>query len=185
MTALDAQERFLAQPVFGTDVVAGVALARRIPRIDAQQFTALPRQLVCELSIKLPPPLVLHTPIETRFCRDVRAWIFNGPFGRSRHVDDAQVFFNCDRVVFADRAGSLVDLILSDVGDFRVQLGDPALDLHPILGEPHAARERLLQDRQARFPFFEGVCASMNVPSESAAQRLTPRSIPTTSPISG
>ena len=80
MTALDAQERFLAQPVFRTDVAAGVALARRITRIHAQQFTAPPRHLVCELSVKLAPALVLHTPLETGFRRDVRSWIFDGPF---------------------------------------------------------------------------------------------------------
>src|ERR1019366_116715 len=85
MTALDAQERFLAEPVFRTEVVAGVALARRITRIHAQQFTAPPRHLVCQLSVKLAPALVLQTPIETRFRRDVRSWIFDGPFGGSRH----------------------------------------------------------------------------------------------------
>jgi hypothetical protein len=121
MTALDAQERFLAEPVFRTDVMAGVALARRIPRIDAQQFSALPRHLVCELSIKLAPALVVQTPIETRFCRDVRAWIFDGPFGRSRHVDDAQVLLNCDRVVFADRAGDLRTFYISElIWNFQV-----------------------------------------------------------------
>jgi hypothetical protein len=55
------------------------------------------------------------------------------------------------------RTGSLVNLILSDVGDLGVQAGDLAFDSHPVLGELDAGGEFALQRCEPVFVLIECV----------------------------
>ena len=113
--------------------MALAAFTRRVTCIDAQQLTSAPAEFVVELAVCFAPALVLDTPVETALLSNLRSWLVDRSGGGGRHVDDAEGFFDHDRVVFADRAGRLVDLIFPHVGYFRVKRRHGAFRFLPIL----------------------------------------------------
>src|SRR5690554_7411027 len=110
-----------------------------------------PGQLVVELAPELVPPLIEDREVEAGFLPDVAAWLLDTASGRARHVAYLQVFQHHERVVLADRGGSLVQVVAPGIGDAGLPFRVPGLALFPVVLEltlPAHAFLRLAQRRR-------------------------------------
>src|SRR5690554_8203828 len=104
---IDTGKAGLAAPGLGGDVTTLGAGAAGVVRWHNDQMRPAPGQLVVELAPELVPALVEDRAVEAGFLPDVAAWLLDTASGRARHVAYLQVFQHHERVVLADRGGSL------------------------------------------------------------------------------
>src|SRR5690554_7723635 len=116
-----------------------------------------PGQLVVELTPELVPALVEDRAVEARFLPDMATWLLGTASGRARHVAYLQVFLPHERVVLADRGGSLVQVVAPGIGDASLAFRDAGLGLLPVVAELDLAAHGLLRLAQRRLVLSETV----------------------------
>src|SRR5690554_2621362 len=145
----------LAAPVPRSHMPALGAGAAGVVRWHNHQMRPAPGQLVVELTPELVPALVEDRAVEARFLPDMAAWLLGTASGRARHVAYLQVFQHHERVVLADRGGSLVQVVAPGIGDVSLAFLDAGLGLLPVVAELDLATHGLLRLAQRRLVFLE------------------------------
>src|SRR5690554_3883742 len=140
----------LAAPVPRSHMPALGAGAAGVVRWHNHQMRPAPGQLVVELTPELVPALVEDRAVEARFLPDMAAWLLGTASGRARHVAYLQVFQHHERVVLADRGGSLVQVVAPGIGDVSLAFLDAGLGLLPVVAELGLATHGLLRLAQRR-----------------------------------
>src|SRR5690554_7180183 len=131
--------------------------AAGVVRWHNHQMRPAPGQLVVELTPELVPALVEDRAVEARFLPDMAAWLLGTASGRARHVAYLQVFQHHERVVLADRGGSLVQVVAPGIGDASLAFLDAGLGLLPVVAELDLAAHGLLRLAQRRLVLSETV----------------------------
>src|SRR5690554_1824745 len=147
----------LAAPVPRSHMPALGAGAAGVVRWHNHQMRPAPGQLVVELTPELIPALVEDRAVEARFLPDMAAWLLGTASGRARHVAYLQVFQHHERVVLADRGGSLVQVVAPGIGDASLAFLDAGLGLLPVVAELDLAAHGLLRLAQRRLVLSETI----------------------------
>jgi len=115
----------LAFPVFLVRIAAPVAGPAGVPRIDEDELSAAPLQLVGQLAGELRPSLVEDGPVQPGLLLHVRT----GRLDRSRcaaaHVLHSQIFQHEGGMVLRQAMAQLVQKVLALPGDLRAVAREP------------------------------------------------------------
>ena len=131
--ARHAREPALGLPVFGRNMGAARTGPAGVFWCDREHLAAPPCLFVFKLPPELVPPLIENGFVEAGLRFDVFARLPGAARRALAHVADLQIFNDDDRVVFADRRGSLVQIIAPDIHDFAVQFLNLGFLLSPVV----------------------------------------------------
>lgn len=152
-----ASEAGLAAPILGRYMPAFGASAAGIVWCHHDQMRPAPGQLVVELTPELVPPLVEDRTVEAGLGPDVSTGLIDAASGRARHSAHLQVFQHHERVVLADRSGSLVQEVTPGMGDAGLEALDAHLGFLPVVTVFRLATQGLLRPAQCLLMHSEAV----------------------------
>jgi hypothetical protein len=178
----DALENRLALAVFRRDMPTPGAPLRRVRSRD--EFEP-PDGFVLQSGNQQAPPLALNLSVEATLLRDVGAGAFTRAARRAGHASDIQLLGTDGREAPRHISGGLFHPITTAICFAGAQSGNGSF-VRTRRRDPRRVRASRCCNCRSRFVSparRPGACRSS--PVDSAADTVTPRSIPTTLPSSG
>ena len=155
--ALHATEPRLRESVRSTDTATYRTLLAGVLRRHCNESATGPLELVLQLAAELKPALVEDGLVQTGLGPNAVARILSSSRSRPGHILYPQVLNAYHRVVLADGARGLVQVVASGVADTGMDSLDASLGLLPVVAELHLVAQRPLCAAQTGLVPLEAV----------------------------